>query len=91
VLDTLFEKNEKKKSAVIQQTFVITITTFLLTSVVILLLRFTVIDISMDTYGKMFINEISPEYLEKSKKAPRNIEELFNQLMDDTDILRRPL
>jgi signal transduction histidine kinase len=91
VLDTLFEKNEKKKSAVIQQTFVITITTFLLTSVVILLLRFTVIDISMDTYGKMFINEISPEYLEKSKKAPRNNEELFNQLMDDTDIFRRSL
>jgi signal transduction histidine kinase len=91
VLDTLFEKNEKKKSAVIQQTFVITITTFLLTSAVILLLRFIVIDISMDTYGKMFINEISPEYLEKSKNVPQNNEELFNQLMDDTDIFRRSL
>ena len=91
MLDTLFEKSENKKSAVFQQTFIITITTFLLTSIVILLLRFIVIDISMDTYGKMFINEISPEYLEKSKNIPQNNEELFNQLMDDTDIFRRSL
>ena len=91
VLDTLFEKNENKKSAVFQQTFIITITTFLLTSIVILLLRFIVIDISMNTYGKMFINEISPQYLEKTKNPPQNNEELLNSLMSDSDIFRRSL
>lgn len=91
MLDTLFEKNENKKSAVFQQTFIITITTFLLTSIVILLLRFIVIDISMNTYGKMFINEISPNYLQKSKNAPQNNEELLNSLINDSDIFTKSL
>jgi len=45
----------------------------------------------MNTYGKMFINEISPQYLEKTKNPPQNNEELLNSLMSDSDIFRRSL
>ncbi|MDN5343197.1 MAG: two-component system, OmpR family, sensor histidine kinase ArlS [Oceanotoga sp.] len=88
---TLSEKEKNKKSAVFNQTFIITFTTFLLLSIMILALRIIVIDTSIDTYAHMFINEVSPSGSILKGTSELDNQDIIDRLLNDNDVIKKSL
>lgn len=87
----MLSENKNKRSAVLRQTFFITSAVFLIIVIITIALRVIVVDISLNSYSKTFINQINPARLEENRAEPESLFEVMERFLEDQSTLRRSL